>query len=148
MYVGVYACTPEWCSVHTGPNESHFELKCDWENLNDVIVKMHLLRYLVPAYLHFPWLCFCQLCTCVVHDEEKWIGLKIYYVCTKVKRSLANYFLSQNEEREEIFRGGTINDSAAEMQCFPSIFKQIPFVPSAACVQNRSSDCSTFVRCC
>lgn len=81
----------------------------------------------------------------------KWIWLKIDYVCTKVKRSSTNYFLSQNEEREEMFRGGTINDSEmAEMQCLSSIFKQIPFVPSAAfsCVQNRSSDCSTFSRCC
>lgn len=43
MYVCVYAYTPEWCSAHTGPNESHFELKCDWAKLNNAIVKTHLL---------------------------------------------------------------------------------------------------------
>lgn len=67
----------------------------------------------------------------MTHDDEEHIMLKTLCVHAKIKHSIGDHLITQNEEKEDMSRGRTIKGSAA---AGPFIFNEISCVPAAVSI--------------
>lgn len=133
-----YECTslsftpPRWCKRMT------FRLlRCLSGTCTTCAPLTNLTSFARPC-LRFPRLCFLS----AVYAPGAWWWkahcAKDPRVRAKMKSSIADYFITQNGEREETSRGRSIKGSAGETQHFPFIFMETSCIPAAAATEVES----------
>lgn len=76
----------------------------------------------------------CTLLSCALHDVHAWhmmlcTVLKVLCVCVRMKHSIADYFITENEEGEETHFEEEPSKTLAESQRFSFILNETPCGP-------------------